>query len=343
MNTNALDELKKSASRRIKKKISNISENKSPKPNDLSMEPVNRSINELLNEDVDKILLQELLNEDDILSHENFLKNSGCDIKNLISTPVVKLMNLINDDKKESKSENNISETSNEPNIKPDILNRIRRHVSIFRKNNDEILPGVTADKSFDLSTTGVIIDDDITMCCVCYNPYDDNEDPESVVPIYLDCGHKLCKKCYGNLIENVIEIPQNNTHIHDPLKIKVIGTIKVMKKLCPLCRRPIDQILMNKDGKYAVMCLGKPAQTRVFDNGGYYGANILIFPEEKWESWNNITFDKDNYKFADRINELYNNGYMLVVQDYEEVCHWLEEILLKDLLTNFEGRIIKL
>jgi hypothetical protein len=177
--------------------------------------------------------------------------------------------------------------------------------------------------------------DSDEKTCCVCYLDLDNDN------KLYLLCGHKLCIHCYNKLSENNIKINVKNKKNNNPFR--KVNEIVVMKKLCPICRRSIDQIMMNKYNKYAIICLGESTTLHTFQNGGYKSIHIYLYPENKWISYYDITYETDSKDaFELCLYDLYDKNYMLIAQDYNEICYWLKEVYLTGLLDRFNDRLLK-
>lgn len=193
--------------------------------------------------------------------------------------------------------------------INSDLLCKIRGFMKNFEKKPDY-------DAEYDDS------------CCICYTKYD------SINPVYISCFHKLCNTCYEKLPLNPIEVVQHKIFRGKKYTMKV----NTHKKLCPMCRRLIDQIILNKNNKYVALCLGDATDKHTYENGGYLGAYLLLFPGEQQLSYPNITYhNNEKNVFETQIVDLFNQNYTIVVQDYSDVCKWLKEMYLSDLLDMYE------
>jgi hypothetical protein len=200
--------------------------------------------------------------------------------------------------------------------IDPILLEDVKKHVNLHNEKIKE-------DKSVD------------NECSVCLEDIQENDKAN------MSCSHFLCIKCYDKLDSQVATIIKKRPKHGNMFRIGLGGETNLITKLCPMCRKQIKLMHRSETNKYAIMCLNKPTRHNVFFNGGYTGCLLLLYPEEKWTEYNNVTY-QDNKKFEFGIEKLFLDGYVVFVQDYDEVCHWLKEIQLKDFLMRFDKKIIR-
>lgn len=145
--------------------------------------------------------------------------------------------------------------------------------------------------------------------CCICLDKCQYNERS------YFVCKHFVCNVCYGTS-------EFNSPH-----------------SKCPICRTVVQQIIFSD--KYAIICTGIATKLYTFENGGYKSMCIAYFPDFNGEGstmFNNITYydeNKNKYDFVQRVYDLLNNDYIVILQNHNEVKRWMNEIMLKDLVND--------
>jgi hypothetical protein len=103
------------------------------------------------------------------------------------------------------------------------------------------------------------------------------------------------------------------------------------------ICRAPI-QVVKHSD-RFAVICMGIPTKFYTFDNGGLKNISIVYFPKYNNESstvYENITYHNENGQkdaFRERIYNLFDSGYTIMLQNHIELFKWFDAVMLKEFI----------
>lgn len=142
-------------------------------------------------------------------------------------------------------------------------------------------------------------------VCCICL----DNHKFDNYV--FFKCNHYICINCFS---QSEMRFGISN---------------------CPLCRKTIERCIYND--KYAIIALGTKTNVNMFLNGGYKNISFAYFPKYNGESnliISDITYkdsDLNKERFVIHIEDLILSGYTIVIQDYNKMKRWFDDMMLKD------------
>lgn len=183
----------------------------------------------------------------------------------------------------------------------------------IIKKEKEDIFLYTDIDKinnivNFQKRIEEIKGDTNLYECCICY------EEVKKIDTLYTPCNHNVCIKCSQYLKKNI----------------------------CPMCRGNICETYGNT--KFCIVCLGEKTEKYTFDNNGYKSIKLLILPKynnSNIEVFRNITYHNDcssKNKFVNLLQDLYSNGYSIILQDKPRTLEWLKymyiDIYINDIIS---------